>query len=241
MDLVTCPKCGNDWQGGEKCLKCGFVPIGAGLDKMKKKKRKRRARYVEPGSWRGFLTTGTFVGIGVFCFAYKPWQDDWEMMRALFGQGRHHSVVGEWEIVKTVALDKQKAILASNQVRKGTLSFSEKGQVKMSFQSAAAKTSAQGDYHVSGVQVALNKISTSETGAGQLPTSMTMQLAWTGPDTVVAACNGAEALYLRRRNKGNSLVKMIHMGIKPGSEDVPAGIQDMANKMTRGARNAGNE
>lgn len=238
MDLQRCPKCGKDWSNGaQKCYGCGFVPIGVGLDKVKKKK-KRVGKYVEPGSFRGVMTYGMLIGIVVFAGVKRPWEDDWEFVRALFGQGRHHSVVGEWEIVKTVAINKSKAVLANQKVNKGTLNFTDKGQLKFNLQSGKASTDATGSYKVAGTLVAINQISCGEGGGVMMPNNMNMRLAWTGPDTVVASCNESEALYLRRHNKGNALVNLIHVGIKPGSGDAPEGIKALGDKMTAGTRDA---
>jgi len=238
MDLQRCPKCGDAWsKGADKCFKCGFVPIGVGLDKIKKKKKRVR-RYVEPGSWRGFLSFGTVIGVMTFCAVKQPWTDDWELVRSWFGQGRHHSVVGTWEIVKAVSVDKKKAVLSAQRVNHGTLTFNDKGSLKFALKSGKQETKAEGDYKVAGVLVVVDKISTSDGGSLQIPPAMNMSLAWTGPDSLVASCNGAEALYLRRRQKEGGLANLIHTGLKPGSSETPAGVQDLADKMSAGARDA---
>jgi len=233
MDLLSCPKCGDAWRkGAEKCLKCGFVPIGVGLDKIKKKK-KRVGRYVEPGSWRGFLSFGTLAGVMTFCAVKQPWTDDWEMFRSLIGQGRHHSVVGEWEIVKTVAVDKSKAVITAQRVNRGTLVFNDKGSVKFSLKGGKQQTEAQGDYVVAGTSLAVRKLSTLDGATWQMPATLNISLAWTGPNSLVASCNGAEALYLRRAEKGRTNT-LVQVGLKSESGEAAPGLQNLAGKMTTG-------
>ncbi|AIE86365.1 hypothetical protein OP10G_2997 [Fimbriimonas ginsengisoli Gsoil 348] len=217
--------------GGDKCRSCGFVPVGAGLDKLPKKKKKRNRKYVEPGSARGLLVTLALGMAGVGAWVFKPWEDDWELVRSLFGQGRHHSVVGEWEIVKTLEIKKGKSVFAANRVNKGTLKFSKDGSVKLAFQRGGGKTDAQGKYLVSGRLVAMNSIQASEAQAGILPTSMKLDLSWTGPDSVVASCNGAEAIYLRRHPEGNPLVQLLRMGLKPQKADSPGAMRGSLSTM----------
>lgn len=231
MDLERCPKCGDAWMGGEKCRKCGFVPIGAGLDKLPKKKKKRARRYVEPGSARGLLTFAVLGLGGYACFAYQPWRDDWELVRALFGQGRHHSVEGDWEIVKTLEFKKGKSVIASTKPSKGTLKFTKDGSVKIDLQRGQRKTAGQGKYLVAGHLLAMNGLKASASEVGPLPTSLKMNLAWTGPNTLVASCNGAEAIYLRRHSKGNPLVRLMQMGLKPQKGEVPGQMRGVIATM----------
>jgi hypothetical protein len=211
--------------GGEKCRKCGFVPIGAGLDKLPKKRKKRARRYVEPGSARGLLLFAVF-GLGAYaCFAFQPWKDDWELVRELFGQGRHHSVVGEWEIVKTLELEKGKSVIAAAKPNKGSFKFSKDGKVNINLVRGEHKTAGQGKYAVAGRLVAMNSLRATESEAGPLPTALNMNIAWTGPNTLVASCNGAEAIYLRRHPEGNPLVRLMQMGLKPQKGEVPGQVR----------------
>lgn len=237
MDLERCPKCGNDWTGGKKCFKCGFVPIGADLDKYKTRKKKKAGKYVEPGSSRGLLTIGALGLATYLTVSVQPWKDDWEFVRALFGQGRHHSVVGEWEIVKTLEMKKGKAVIAAVKPSKGTIKFTKDGKVNIDLIRGDRKTAGQGKYLVAGQLVAMNALQASASEVGPLPSSLKLNLAWTGPDSVVAACNGAEAIYLRRHPQGNPLVRLMRMGLKPDKAEAPgqmrgviATMQDNVNK-----------
>jgi len=213
MDLERCPRCGVAWSGGEKCRKCGFVPIGAGLQKPPKKKKRRHGKYVEPGSARGLLATILLGAIGYGAYAYQPWQDDWEMVRGWFGQGRHHSVVGDWEILKTVTLKKDKAVLSDYDRDKGKLSFSKGGKLTIDLMHGDDQTEGTGSYLVNGLDVVVSKLTASEAAAGALPPTLKLNLSWNGPDSIVATCNGSEAIFLRRMRFGASLVGFERMGV----------------------------
>lgn len=231
MDLDRCPKCGTAWQGGDVCRNCRFVPIGAGLDKLPKKKKKKARRYVEPGSAQPLLLT-VFIGLIAFGgYRYQPWKDDWEMIRAMMGQGRRHSVVGEWEVVKSVMVKKDKDhLIGSRPIQRGTLTFSKVGTVKLNLTRGPAKTSAVGKYEVSGQLVAMNGIRTSESGAGSIPSGLKYKLAWTGPNSVVAT-DGGEAIYLRRKSQSNPIARLMQMGIKPGNAEVPGAMRGVIATM----------
>lgn len=231
MDLERCPKCGQGWsRGAEKCRNCGFVPIGAGLDKMPKKKKRRAGRYVEPGSARGLLLFTLVAGLGYGCFMYQPWQDDWELVRSWFGQGRHHSVVGEWEIVKTVAIAKSDAVIAGKRVNRGEVKFSPEGKVDMTLHKGKAESSASGKYLVAGTLLAMNDLTSTSGGAGSLPKSLKISLSWTGPDSVIATTPG-EAIYMRRKPKASSLARLMEMGIKPNKAEVPGQMRGVIATM----------
>ena len=233
MDLERCPKCGNAWQGGDKCRNCGFVPIGAGLDKLPKRKKKRVRKYVEPGSSRGLLIT-IFLGVSAYgTYAYQPWKDDWELVRSWFGQGRHHSVIGEWQIVKSVAVVKDKSLIAGRGIDKGTMKFSDKGRVDFDLQKGEEKTAASGLYSVQGILVAMNGVQTTASGAGGMPSNLNMSLHWTGPDALVAAYNGSEAIFLKRHPKGNPLAQLLQMGLKPGKSEGPGQIRGVIATMQK--------
>lgn len=238
MDLDRCPKCGAAWQGGDVCRNCRFVPIGAGLDKLPKKKKKKARRYVEPGSAQPLLIT-LFLGlVGFGAYRYQPWTDDWELVRSLMGQGRRHSVVGEWEVVKSVTVKKNPGrLIGGRPVQRGTLDFSKAGIVKVNLYRGEAKSFGVGKYAVSGQLVALNGIKTSETGAGTIPANVNLKLAWTGPNSVVAT-DGNEAIYLRRKSQGSPIAKLMKMGLKPGNTEVPGAMRGVIATMEKNVAQA---
>ncbi len=213
MDLERCPKCGNRWIAGhEKCMECHFVPIGAGLQNAPKKKKRRSGKYVEPGSARGLLSI-TLIGLLAFAgYKYQPWNDDWEMVRAMMGNGRHHSLIGDWEVVKTLKINQDKPpVLTQSGIQKGTINFSKKGSVKMIFKGNGSSATANGKYVVSGPLVAMNSV-TSGSVSG-LPSAMRMRLAWSGPNQLIASV-GSEAVYMRRLGDSNPLLRLIKGGVR---------------------------
>jgi len=235
MDLDRCPRCGGKWAGGEFCPNCKFVPIGAGL-KNQPKKKKRKAKYVEPGSSRGFLTVVLLGLIGYGAFRYQPWTDDWEMVRAMFGKGRHHSIVGEWEVVKTLAVNKQQGMVARDNVQKGTVKFSKTGQVTLDLIHPQSETTATGRYMVEGITVAMRDLRSSGDSGEDIPSFINMNLAWTGNDNVIAM-DKTEAIYLRRHKTGSPLTRFMQMGLrkdeKPDTGQVPGELRGAFGDLKR--------
>jgi hypothetical protein len=222
------------------CRNCRFVPIGAGLDKLPKKKKRRVRRYVEPGSSRPFLT---FAFLGLFawgCVQYKPWEDDWELVRALMGQGRHHSVVGKWEVVKHVTIKTGgKPLIGRRVIEKGLLTFGDKGKVSVTFVQGTKKTAASGRYSVTGHLVSMNEIKTSSTAVGKVPDKLDLRLSWSGPNKLVAT-NPNEAIYLRRREEGGSTFSgLLQMRLKPESAKVPGAMRGVIATMEENTRAGG--
>src|SRR5476649_1397976 len=216
MDLERCPRCGSKWTGGEACRNCKFTPIGAGLKPGQKKKYKK-SRFVEPGSSRGCLTFIFLVLVGIGAFRYQPWKDDWEFVRALFGQGRHHSLVGEWEVVKTVAITNQQGMVARDNVEKGIFNFTAKGNVKFALEHPQSQTVVSGTYEVEGTMVALKGLRATEDTSEEIKSNINMNLAWSGNDNVIAM-DKTEAIYLKRRKTGSPLTNFMQMGLKPGEK-----------------------
>lgn len=225
MDLDHCPKCGAQWQGNDRCRQCGFVPIGAGLDKLPKKRKKRARRYVEPGSMRPMLTYG-FVGlVGFGCFQYKPWQDDWELIRALMGQGRRHNIVGQWEVVKSMTIKRDGTLIFGKKpIQKGLLTFGKTGGFALDLYQGGQKSAGRGKYVVTGQLVAVNGLQV--TGSDQkLPNPLKFRLSWSGANSLLAT-NGSEAIYLRRRAKsGSPIANLMQMGLKPGKAEAPGAMR----------------
>lgn len=237
MDLDHCPRCGSKWSGGDFCPNCKFVPIGAGLKHVPKKK-KRKAKYVEPGSSRGLFSFVLVGLLGFGAYRYQPWKDDWEIVRAMFGKGRHHSLVGEWEVVKTVAVAKQQGFVARDSVQKGMMKFSDKGLVTMNLVHSESETDASGMYKVDGITVAMEGLRSTGDASDPIPTSVNMNLAWVGNDNVIAM-DKTEAIYLhRRKTTGNgSLLKFMQMGLrkgeKPDAGQAPAEMRGVIGDMKR--------
>lgn len=228
MDLDRCPKCGGAWPGGDKCRACGFVPVGSGLENLPKKKKKKVRKYVEPGSSRGFLNTVLVCGLGYASYVYQPWKDDWELIRSLMGQGRHHSIVGDWEIRKVVAISTTPTTF---EVDKGKFKFSDKGDLGVQLVKNDESSEASGKYIVSGPKVEAVNVSESKSSAGQIPSNFAMVLAWTGANSVVATVGGNKAIYLSRHESGKSLSPMLQFGFKPDKVEAPGQMRGVMTTM----------
>ncbi len=224
MDLSQCPRCHTRWSGGDFCGSCGFVPIGAGL-KGQAKKKKKKGRYVEPGSGRGSLIFILLVGIGGGAFYYKPWQEDWALVRYWMGQGHIHSVKGQWNIVKATALRPDAQTIFANKIGAGSLKFDDKNGVKFELGTTLDKVDVNAVYVVNGRSVFISKMS-SESGTNPLPGSIHLDLTWQGPDTIVASVSKDELVYLQRRPEKSGLARMLQFRVKPDSNvAVPSQMQ----------------
>ena len=222
MDLERCPRCGGEWDGGDICPNCKFVPIGVGLKKTDaqstaKAKKKKYKKYVEPGSANGLLSIVLFGLLGFGAYRYQPWQDDWEMVRSLFGQGRHHSIVGDWEVVKTLAVSRQDRIIARDNVQKGSFTFSKDGAVNIDLVNEESQTTATGTYLVDGTMVALRELQVSGESSEAIPKNVSFNLAWTSSDDVVAM-DKTEAIFLHRRKAKGSLATFMQVDLKQGEK-----------------------
>ena len=226
MDLEICPKCGINWNRWNRCPSCGFVPIGVGLDKLPKKKRKRVRKYVEPGSGRGFLTTMLLFSIGTFAYMYKPWEDDWELMRRMVGQGRYHSIVGKWQISKSITHKiNGESLFGHPNIDKAVIQFTKSGVLKMVVAKNENMSQASGQYEQKGLKLLVDALA-GDTPT-PLPNTLSANLAWVGADMCVANIKGHETIYLRRRKKSvadsTMAQKFSNLDIPKSMDDAPAG------------------
>ena len=227
MDLNGCPRCGADWLGGEKCRSCGFVPIGAGLKPSKKRKRRRR-RWVEPGGSQGLLLLLLMGGLGAGGYLYKPWQNDWSLVRDLLGVGSPHPLTGDWEIVKSVTVQNGQATLVSqNNVQRGSLSFDAKSAMSMTLASSSHKIQAGGTYRLQGKKLYVSNLKAKTAGDTALPDHLLGDVAWQGADSFVVTFVGNDALFVRRKTNKNPLVAMIRLGVEPKGAEMPGELRGM--------------
>ena len=236
MDLDRCPRCQAKWSGSDFCGACGFVPIGAGL-KGAPKKKKRRSRYVEPGSARSFFSLVVAGGIGFGCYKYQPWQNDWAVIRYLLGQGHVRKVDGDWDIVKAVSLKPGKPTVIASHVSGGYFKFANKENVKVCLFQGDDEMEATGLYQANGRKITVVNLRTQD-GAAKLPTSMVLLLTWQGPDTVIAAISPNELLYMQRRKAKSGLAGLVQLKVKyDGTTAVPDGMRSPFDKMKKGISN----
>jgi hypothetical protein len=202
------------------------------------KKKRRKIKYREPGSATGFLSFAFLAVCGFGSVKYQPWTDDWEFFRSLLGQGRHHSIRGEWEVIRSLVLSKKsESLLAKNGIDHGMFSFDGKS-VSVSMLKGEAETKAKGSYEVQGELLTVRGLVPVGESAGTLPRMFVMKLAWNGPETLIAQIPGREALYLRRKS-GGELTKFFSMGMKPGSKNaIPGEMRGIIAEMESAGREA---
>ena len=223
MNLSQCPRCGAKWPGGDFCGNCGFVPIGAGLQKQKK--RKKKGGYRESGSGRGCLLILLVGAIGGGAAYYRPWEDDWALIRALMGQGHVHSVKGQWNIVKSVALHPDAKTVFANKIGGGTIKFEDGNTAGIELATTDDPVKVKAVYVVNGRSVFISKM-TSENGVNPLPGAIHLDLTWQSPDTIVAGVSKDEMIYLQRKTEKTGLSRMLQFGVKPGGNvAVPTQMQ----------------
>lgn len=216
MDLGHCPKCGVEWEGGDRCTACGFVPIGAGLDKLPKKKKRKAKKYVEPGSWTGTLVFLFIAITGGGLYMYQPWREDWAVVRMLLGQGRPRSVLGSWEITKTVNMNPGQPVLVAKRTDRGGLKFENGGAMSMRLGTKQDQDRLQvkGKYEITGRKLLVSNLEPEGSNAYQFPDKVPVNLTWMGPDNFIANVNQKEMIYARRKAKSGSYIEMLRMGFR---------------------------
>jgi hypothetical protein len=200
------------------------------LDKLPKKKRKRVRRYVEPGSSRSFLVTMLLISIGTFTYMYKPWNDDWELLRRLVGQGRYHSIVGKWQISKSITHRANgSSLFGPPSIDRGMIQFTKAGVIKFVVAKNDATSQANGQYEQKGLKLLIDALS-GDTPT-PLPNTLTASLAWIGSDMCVANFKGHETIYLKRRKAS---VADTDLAKRFSTLDVPESVDEQKSGGVRG-------
>ena len=158
------------------------------------------------------------------------------------GQGRHHSLVGRWQVVKTVASNPDKAWVAKDTVQTGTMQFSDKGSVKIDLVNDHSETVADGKFEQQGTIVVMRDVRTTGDTGDQIPSVIDMNLAWTGEDTVVVM-DKSQAIYLKRAKRNGNPLKFMQMALKKGAKPdesmVPEQMRGVIGSMKRSLEEAG--
>jgi hypothetical protein len=170
------------------------------------------------------------MSLGAYGFMYKPWQDDWEFFRALVGQGRFHSLVGSWQIAKSVSLGgKSQPLFSRPNIDRGVIQFSKSGVIKLHLAKGDQESQASGHYDQKGLTLKV------ETLAGDsptpLPNTLSADLSWVGEDLCIARIEGHETVYLRRRK--NSIANNA-LAQKFSNLDVPQSAAEQSSTGVRG-------
>jgi len=226
MDLGTCPKCATNWiDGDERCRACGYTAIGAGLSRLPKRKKKKVKAYVEPGGSMPMLSFTLVISLLWGGYYYKPWSEDWDLVRSLFGAGRHHSLKGEWELTETVrAQGLQRNLFTQQQIASGSMSFDGDETVKVAVTNAFGTISAKGHYTVDGTKVVITNLTPTSETSTPVPKELHLDIAWTGPDDFAAALAPDDLMLMRRKEKGGSN-DVQHMSYDKSIENDPDSVR----------------
>lgn len=220
MDLGTCPRCGEHWASGlEQCTSCGYIAIGAGLKNLPKKKKKKVKKYVEPGSATPFLSFTLIALLFWTCFYLKPWEDDWDLARTFLGGPRHHSVKGDWVIVKTLkTYGSSDGVFDSESVSAGEMQFNDDQKVVIHYKDQNGSIQATGDFSVEQTQVTITNVQGIGKSAGRIPKDLVMNLAWPGSDDLVATIAPGEALQMHKKRPSDPAPPFEHMQLGQNSD-----------------------
>ncbi len=236
MDLGICPRCGRKWPGGEYCPNCGFIPIGAGLSRLPKKRKKKIRPYREPGSATPLLVFLAMIGGIGSVYRSKPWEDGWDRVRALFGHPRIHDVQGNWIVVKSLEV---------NPSADGPIQQSGATEAKISFGSTAGvvikmvrmdhEVDIKGTYEVDGTTIHLRNLITPDDGGPLMPKTLDLTLAWNGDEEAVAM-TANETLYLDRQTAEGQQVPIERDRVTTAYAANESDPRSMLTKPTGGAQ-----
>lgn len=210
MDLGQCPRCAKPWVAGkERCGSCGFVPIGAGLSNIPKKKKKRIRPYREGTSLAPILLAFFTAMVGYYGFTRRPWENGFEEFRvSVLGEAPPLRMKGDWEVTKLVTVDpKTKMPLAPTSMTQGRMSFTDKGKVEVNLMTDDQPWSATGRYVQEGNTMVMNGFKTDP--PSQMPGSIRCTLADLGEGSVIATMDGKSALYLQKIGGREALKKTL--------------------------------
>ncbi len=168
-------------------------------------------------------------------YYYRPWSDDWDLIRGLVGSGRHHSLKGDWQVVETLRVkDATDNIFSRVQVASGSMSFDGKDAIKLAITNDAGTATANGHYTVDGVNVAIFGLSPSSDSTTPIPKNLRFTVEWTGPDECLVFLSPDDTLKLRRK-EGNDLSKLTHMALTKSVEDAPDSVKGLIATVQRSA------
>ncbi len=237
MDLGSCPKCAANWvKGDERCRQCGYTAIGAGLSRLPKKKKRKVRAYVEPGNSTPLLSFTLVVILLWGGYYYRPWTEDWDFVRSMFGAGRHHPLKGNWEITETLNVKGEDSnAFTKLQVATGSFSFDGSEDVKVVITNSSGTATAKGHYLVDATKVTLFGLTASGDSTTSIPKELKLTIAWTGPDAFVAAVSEQDTIFVRRKDGSDELKKMAHMVMSKNVEEAPDSVRGLISTIQKSA------
>lgn len=152
----------------------------------------------DPGSRAGFAFTLIILSALTLGAETAPWSNDWEKIRVMFGDAPSVSLVGNWTITRASMLDESGATLSAPDALRGDLAFFPGMKVELSFTRGPATLKAKGTYSAHGDTVYLHRMEPVVGDRRSVPPEVTMELTWTGENTVIAEVEHSEVIYLQR-------------------------------------------
>jgi len=216
VDLGRCPKCGDSWaRGAEKCRKCGYTAIGAGLAKLPKRKRIPAPKYEEPGAWTPFLAfTFGFLALAYTAYA-QPWKDGFTKLKAQLGITSEPGIVGEWEVSRIIYPPTPESTMGiREETIKGLFSFAKNETFKANILVRPSPVKAEGKYKLLAGKLAVRSVSAMPSNS--FPTDVDCTVNFVTEDQVVATFPNSTALFMNRTRGIENAAKV--MGYKISGE-----------------------
>lgn len=181
--------------GDEKCRWCGFVPIGAGLWTVSVTSQRRIG---PPGSVGSYAFAFLLLAVMAFAIEVRPWRNDWEWLRIQTGDERPTSVVGTWQIERSVPVDVPGGPETPEGLQ-GSMVFTPAGKVRLVFMRDVRAIDVAGTYAVYGNVVYLRNLqSVDPDGDAPLPPVVRLRLRPQSDGRIIARIEQQEELTLRR-------------------------------------------
>lgn len=159
--------------------------------------------YREPGriyGWAIFV-----LGLAaIACIQHRPWENNWEDVRVMFGQPRTRDATGNWEVVQSIVADPTAFRLVPAKTRSATIHFLPGEQFRSEMTGKDSILIISGVFRQRGANVALTSLRPNGQGS-KIPPQLVMKLSWTSPNDIVASI-GKQTLYLHRLADGKAHV-----------------------------------
>jgi len=226
VDLGKCPKCGVVWPAGnDRCNACGYKAIGAGLDKLPKKvKPKRPVKYKEPGSATPLLTVAVLAGLGYIGYVEKPWTNNFEFIRVLFGAEPSPHIEGDWNVTKILSMGKSVTPITSAETSQGTMKFhSDKSDIVLN-NGTDEPFKAKAKYVQNNDHVILSDFTTDP--VCEMPPKLDLNLCTYGPDKLIAVFEPSGAIHLQRMTNSEAVAKALSVKLLAGKDAGAKGGDD---------------
>jgi hypothetical protein len=158
-------------------------------------KPKRNARrWREPGSTSPLLGFIFFAGLAAYAYTARPWLNDFEDIKALFGVPRKFRLNGDWGIAKVVHGGGPSSVRTNTS--QGTFHFKSKDQFGLDMMTASTPIAAKGKYFYKPNILKLAGI--QDTPSNAFPDTLQFKITRISNTRIIATLPGKTAVYLRK-------------------------------------------